>query len=232
MLIREEVLIMGKRVYNFNPGPAALPLDVLKKAQDELIDYKGTGMSIMETSHRSAEFKGILADVQKDILEILGLSDDYYVLFLGGGASSQFAMIPYNFLLDGKAADYVDTGSWSTKAIKEAKKIGTVNVVASSEDKKFTYIPGDIKFSDNAAYVHITSNNTIRGTQFNNIPDTGDTPLFCDMSSDFMSRKMDFSKFSFIYAGAQKNVGPAGACVIVMKKSLLEKVIGKLQPKG
>jgi phosphoserine aminotransferase len=214
---------MTKRIYNFNAGPAALPLEVLKEAQKELLSYKKTGMSVMELSHRSKDYDEIIKTAQKNVLEILGLSDDYKVLFLGGGASMQFAMIPYNFLKEGTVADYVDTGAWSTKAIKEAKKAGNIHVVASSEDKEFTYIPKDIKFDENAAYIHFTSNNTIRGTQWQTIPEVGNIPLICDMSSDFMSRKLDFSKFSLIYAGAQKNVGPAGAYIVVIKKDILER---------
>lgn len=211
---------MPNRVYNFNPGPSTLPLSVLEKMAGEMYDYKGTGMSVLETSHRSKEFIEIQDETKRLFVEIAGLSDDYHILFAGGGASMQFAMIPMNFLLDGKSADYVNTGTWSTKAIKEGKMLGNVNVVASSEDKDFTYIPKNIAFNADACYAHITSNNTIKGTQWHKFPDTGKVPLICDMSSDIFCRKLDFNKFGMIYAGAQKNLGPAGVTVIAMHKDL------------
>ncbi len=212
-----------ERVHNFNPGPAALPLEVLKQAQEEFLDFKGEGMSILESSHRAKSFDALIIDAKKDLKSIMGLSDEYDVLFLGGGASTQFAMIPYNFLKEGTTADYINTGTWATAAIKESKKLGKTNVIASSEDREFRYIPKDFKIDPDACYLHITSNNTIRGTQWQSFPDTGNVPLICDMSSDFLSKKLDFSKFSLIYAGAQKNIGPAGVTVIVIKKSMLEK---------
>jgi phosphoserine aminotransferase len=191
--------------------------------RDELIDYKGTGMSILETSHRAAEFEGVLAETKALVRSIAGLSDDHHVIFLGGGASLQFAMIPMNFLEAGKSADYVNTGEWSKKAIKEAKMLGTVNVVASSEDKNFGYLPKSLSFDKNAAYAHITSNNTIFGTQWQQIPDTGSVPLVCDMSSDMFSRTRPFSKFAMIYAGAQKNLGPAGVTMVIIHKDFAAK---------
>ena len=213
---------MANRVFNFNPGPATLPLPVLEKMAGEIFDYNGTGMSVLETSHRSPEFKEIHAETKELVKEIAGLSDDYHILFAGGGASLQFAMIPLNFLQDGKSADYVNTGTWSKKAIKEAKIVGNVNVAATSEDKNFNYIPKNIKFDPNACYVHVTSNNTIFGTQLHSFPDTGSVPLLCDMSSDIFSRKLDFNKFGMIYAGAQKNLGPAGVTLIVLRKDIAE----------
>ncbi len=211
---------MPNRVYNFNPGPATLPLAVLEKMQAELLDYRGTGMSILETSHRSPEFNDIMAETKGLVRSLAGISDDYHVLFAGGGASLQFAMIPLNFLHGGKSADYINSGTWSKKAIKEAKIVGKVSVAATSEDKNFTYLPKQIGLDPAACYVHMTSNNTIFGTQWHSFPDTGGVPLICDMSSDIFSRKLDFSKFSMFYGGAQKNLGPAGVTLIVLHKNL------------
>jgi len=209
------------RAHNFSAGPAILPVDVLKETADAVLDYNKLGMSIMEMSHRSKEYDEVFKETQADGLKIMGLSpDEYTVLFLGGGASLQFIMVPMNFLH--KQADYVNTGVWAKKALKEAQWVGKVNVVASSEDKTYNYIPKDIKFNADADYVHITSNNTIYGTRWNKYPDVGNVPLICDMSSDFLSRPVDFSKFSLIYAGAQKNIGPAGVTMVVIKKSFLE----------
>ncbi len=204
------------RIYNFNPGPATLPLSALEKAKEEFLDYKGTGMSILETSHRSPEFEQVMADTQSLFKELLGIPDGYHILFLGGGASTQFAMIAMNFIPDGGSADYINTGTWSTKAIKEAEIIAKCNVAASSEDKNFCYIPRDFNLDSDAAYVHFTSNNTIKGTQWHDWPST-DKPLVCDMSSDILCRKLDVSKFAMIYAGAQKNLGPSGVTVIILK---------------
>jgi phosphoserine aminotransferase len=210
-----------KRVYNFNAGPATLPLAVLKKAQEELLDYKDTGMSIMETSHRAKEFDDVIKEASSLMKEVYGIPDGYKVLWLQGGASSQFFMIPKNLMLPGQGADYVNTGTWSKKAIKEAKLIGDVNVVASSEDKNFSYIPKGINFSSNPSYIHITSNNTIFGTQWQEYPDCGDIPMAADLSSDIMSRKMDVGKFGLIYAGAQKNMGPSGVCAVIIREDLI-----------
>ncbi|MBD3382119.1 MAG: 3-phosphoserine/phosphohydroxythreonine transaminase [candidate division Zixibacteria bacterium] len=214
---------MSDRVYNFNPGPATLPLDALEKAKKEFLDYRDTGMSIIETSHRSPEFEGVLADAQALFKELLGIPDNYHILFMGGGASLQFAMIPMNFIGDGGSADYINTGTWSTKAIKEADIIAKGNVIASSEDKNFCYIPENYNLTDGAAYLHITTNNTIKGTQWHNFPDTGATPLVADMSSDILSYKFDVSKFAMIYAGAQKNLGPSGVTVILMREDFAAK---------
>ena len=213
------------RIYNFNAGPAALPLSVLEEIQASFLDFKGSGMSITEVSHRSKWFDGVINDAVERIKRVLGLDDRFHVLFLQGGASMQFCMIPMNFLGDGKAADYVNTGTWSTKAIKEARIQGkAINVVASSEEDNFTYIPENIAFSEGAVYAHITSNNTIKGTQWAEFPETGGVPLIADMSSDILSRPFDAGKFGLFYAGAQKNMGPAGVCVVAIRDDFLEMV--------
>jgi phosphoserine aminotransferase len=215
---------MKGRIYNFNPGPAALPLPVLEEAQKDLLNYKGEGISVLEMSHRSKTFDGIIKDAERLMKEIMGIPDNYKVLFMQGGATLQFAAVPLNLLGEGQFAEYVNTGSWSTKAIKEAEKLGkTVKVVASSEDEEFTYIPQGIKASPDAAYLHITTNNTIRGTEFHYIPETGDVPLIADMSSDINCRRIDVSKFALIYAGAQKNMGPSGVTIVIIREDLLEK---------
>ena len=206
--------------YNFYAGPAILPYEVMKKAQEELLDFNGIGLSVMEISHRSKEFVTIIETAEEKIKSLMGVPDNYSVMFIQGGASLQFGMIPMN-LLEGAKADYVNTGSWAKKAIKEAKLFGTVNIAGTSEDKNFCYIP-EIQLSPDAAYVHITSNETIGGIQFHTFPDTGDIPLIVDMSSDIFSRKLDISKFGMIYAGAQKNMGPAGVTVVIMKDDLIE----------
>lgn len=214
---------MAHRIFNFNAGPSALPLDVLKIVQEELLDYRGTGMSVMEISHRSPEFDEINESAIKLFRQIAGLPDNYHVIFVGGGASTQFAMVPMNFLPEGGTAAYVDTGSWSSKAIKEAKMIGNVHLAGSSKDKNYGFIPpvGGFDVPAGAAYLHLTSNNTIFGTQYHEWPDAGDIPLVCDMSSDIFSRRLDYSKFSVIYAGAQKNLGPSGVTVVVVKDDML-----------
>ena len=213
------------RIYNFNPGPAALPLTVLEEVQENFLNFKGSGMSITEISHRAQEFDDVINDAAARTKRLLKLDDDFQVLFCQGGASMQFCMIPMNFLSEGNSADYVDTGTWSTKAIKEARIQGKpIKVVASSEDKNYSYIPKNINFNDNAAFVHITSNNTIKGTQWAEFPDTSGVPIICDMSSDIMSRPLDCDKFGLIYAGAQKNVGPAGVCLIIIRKDMLDRV--------
>ena len=219
---------MVKRVYNFNPGPATLPLSVLEKAQAELLDYKGTGMSIMETSHRSKEFDDVISEASALLKMVYAVPDNYKVLWLQGGASTQFFMIPKNLMMSKKGADYVNTGTWSKKAIKEAKLLGDINVVASSEDRNFSYIPKDINFSPNASYVHITSNNTIFGTQWQEYPDCGDAPLVADMSSDILSRKVDVGKFGMMYAGAQKNMGPSGVTAIIIREDLISRASDEL----
>jgi phosphoserine aminotransferase len=216
------------RIYNFNAGPAALPLPVLEEIQASLLNFNSSGMSIMEISHRSKWFEEVINDAVARTKRLLNLDDRYHVLFLQGGASTQFAMIPMNFLTDGKSADYVNTGTWSTKAIKEAKIQNKKHtVVASSEDRNFAYIPKNIAFSKDAVFAHITSNNTIKGTQWQQFPDTGGIPIVADMSSDILSRPFDASKFGMIYAGAQKNIGPAGVCMVIVRDDML-----KLIPEG
>lgn len=211
------------RAYNFSAGPATLPLDVLEKAKNELIDYQGSGMSVMEMSHRSKEFVAITAKAETDLRQLMNIPDNYKVLFLQGGASSQFAMVPLNLFSANKKADYISTGAWSKKAISEAKRYGDINVVASSDDKTFSYIPKVTKdmFRSDADYVHITSNNTIYGTCYPELPDTGDVPLVCDMSSHILSQEYDVSKFGVIYAGAQKNIGPAGVTIVIIREDLV-----------
>ncbi|MDM8551438.1 3-phosphoserine/phosphohydroxythreonine transaminase [Desulfobacterales bacterium HSG2] len=214
-----------KRIYNFNPGPAALPLPVLEEIRESFLNFGGSGMSVTEVSHRSAQFDEVINDAIERTKRLLKLDDKFRVLFIQGGASMQFCMIPMNFMKDGQSADYVNTGTWSTKAIKEAQIQGkTVNVVASSEDKDFSYIPKDIPFNSDAVYAHITSNNTIKGTQWASFPDTKGVPLISDMSSDIMSRAFDVNPFGFIYAGAQKNIGPAGVCMAIIREDMLEMV--------
>lgn len=215
---------MPERVYNFYAGPATLPFDVIKEVFSDAINFDGLGMSVMEISHRSGPFDNMFKETQSDMLEIMGLSpEEYTVLFLGGGASTQFCAIPFNFLKEGMTADYVVTGGWAKKAVKEAKYFGNVNIAATSEDTNFNYIPRQFDLTPGAAYVHTTSNNTLVGTQIRNFPETGDVPLVSDMSSDFLSRKLDYSKFSLIYAGAQKNIGPSGVTAVVIRKSWAEK---------
>ena len=212
----------SKRIYNFNAGPAALPLEVLEEIQANFLDYDGSGMSITEISHRSKWFDDIINDAIARAKRLLNIGNNFRVLFLQGGASLQFCMIPMNFLRDGQSADYVDTGTWSTKAIKEAQLMNkTVRVAASSADKNYTYIPKNIPFDPDAAYVHITSNNTIKGTGWQQYPATGGVPLVADMSSDIMSRPFDVAPFGLIYAGAQKNIGPSGVCMVVVREDML-----------
>ena len=207
--------------HNFYAGPAILPQEVLEKAKAELTSLNGIGLSVMEISHRSKDFDAIITGAEENFKKLLNIPDNYHVLFLQGGASQQFGMIPMN-LLKGGTADYVNTGAWAKKAIKEAKLFGNVNVVASSEDKNFSYIPKEYNFTDDCEYVHITSNETIGGIQFNNFPDTGDIPLIADMSSDIMSKKLDISKFGLIYAGAQKNIGPSGVTLVIIRDDLVK----------
>jgi phosphoserine aminotransferase len=213
------------RIYNFNAGPAALPIEVLEEIRDTFLNFGGSGMSITEISHRSTWFDDVINDAIARTRRLLKLNDRFHVLFIQGGASLQFCMIPMNLLGDGDSADYVNTGTWSTKAIKEAEILGkTVNVVASSEDKNFSYIPNNISFNGNSVYVHITSNNTIKGTQWASFPETGGVPFIADMSSDIMSRPFDADKFGMIYAGAQKNIGPAGVCMVIIREDMLKRV--------
>ena len=214
-----------KRNINFNPGPVALPLDVLKIVQEELLDYQGSGMSILETSHRAKEFEAINDQAIALVRELFGLGTDYHVLFLGGGASTQFALIPMNFIGKGQMAAYVDTGEFAAKALKECQKIAQAHIAFSSKEEKYRRVPqmSEIKYPENMAYLHICSNNTIEGTQFHEFPDTGSIPLVADMSSDIASRQLDFRKFSLIYAGAQKNLGPAGVTLVVIRNDFLAK---------
>jgi phosphoserine aminotransferase len=217
---------MAKRVFNFYPGPATLPWEVVQEAAQGALDFQGLGLSIMEISHRSKEFDKVIKDAGTMIKELLDVPDNYHVLFLQGGSSLQFAMVPMNFLPAGGTADYVNTGAWSKKAIKEGKFFGNVNVAASSEDKNFNYIPdlGQAKFTPGAAYVHITSNNTIFGTQYDEFPETGDVPLIADMCSDFLWRKFDINRFGLVYASAQKNMGPAGVTLAIIREDMLARI--------
>lgn len=210
------------RVYNFSAGPSMLPLPVLEKAQKEMLNYGGSGMSVMEMSHRSKWFDDIIKDAEATIRRLMNIPDNYKVMFLQGGGSTQFAMIPLNLMIKGKC-DIVNTGQWSKKAMQEAKKFGAVNVVASSEDKVFNYIPAldSSKFDKDADYFYITYNNTIYGTRYTELPQVGNVPLVCDMSSNIMSEVVDVSKFGLIFAGAQKNIGPAGVTVVIMREDLI-----------
>lgn len=217
---------MTERIFNFSAGPATLPLAVLQEAQAELLNYQDTGMSILEMSHRTKPYEAINTEAEANLKELLGLGDDYRVLFLQGGASTQFAMVPMNFLAAGRTADYILTGSWSEKACKEAKLIGATHIAATTAEGNYRRIPGigEIKLSDNPVYVHMTSNNTIFGTQWHDFPSFGNVPLIADMSSDILCKQFDATKFALIYAGAQKNLGPAGVTVVVIRKDLLENI--------
>jgi phosphoserine aminotransferase len=208
--------------HNFSPGPSILPQEVFQKASQAVLDFNGKGLSILEISHRSKDFIAVMENAQRLVKKLAGLNDDYEVLFLQGGASLQFLMVAYNLLTEKGKAAYIDTGAWSAAAIKEAKKLGTIEVIASSKDKNYAYLPKNIEISNDFDYVHFTSNNTIFGTQFKEFPQTK-IPLVCDMSSDIFSRKLDFSQLGLIYAGAQKNLGPAGVAIIIIKKELLGK---------
>ena len=211
------------RVFNFSSGPAVLPVSVLEQAQRDLVALPGVGMSILEVSHRSAAFEGIIQKTEADIRRLAGVPSNYRILFLQGGASTQFSMVPMNLLTDGRTADYIVTGSWSQKAVKEAKKVGAVNVAATTEGDNFNRIPatGEWRLTPGAAYVHITSNNTIEGTQWKGLPDTGDVPLVSDASSDIFSAPMDVRRYGLVYAGAQKNLGPAGVTLAIVREDLL-----------
>ncbi len=215
------------RVFNFSAGPAALPLEVLQQAQAEMVNWHGCGMSVMEMSHRGKEYMAIQAEAEADLRELMGIPANYKVLFLQGGASLQFAMVPMNLLRGKASADSLNTGEWSKKAIKEAKKYGAVNVIASSEDKNFSYAPAfsQWKLDPNAAYVHITQNETIGGVEIFETPDTDNVPLVSDMSSTILSRPFDVSKFGLIYAGAQKNIGPAGLTIVIVREDLIGQTV-------
>ena len=211
------------RVYNFSAGPAVLPMSVLEEIQRDLIALPGVGMSILEISHRSAAFEKILAEAEADIRSLANIPSTYKVLFLQGGASLQFSMVPMNLLGPGATADYIDGGSWAEKAIKEAKKVGTVNIAATTKSENYVRIPrqDELKLTPNAAYVHMTSNNTIEGTEYKTLPAVGGVPLVSDTSSDMFSRPIDVTTHALIYAGAQKNMGPAGVTVVIIREDLL-----------
>ena len=213
------------RKFNFSAGPAMLPTAVIERAQQEMLDWNGSGMSVMEMSHRGKEYMSIATKAEQDLREVLAIPDNYKVLFLQGGASSQFAAIPLNLLGDKDSADYLNTGMWSKKAIAEAKRYCNVNIAADMSDNGFTTVPTqtELKLNPDAAYVHYTPNETIGGVEFDYIPDTGDVPLVADMSSTILSRPVDVSRFGMIYAGAQKNIGPAGLAIVIIRDDLLSK---------
>ena len=215
------------KIHNFSAGPGILPLDVLKEASEACINFDNMNLSLLEISHRSKNYVKVMDEARALIKELFEVGDDYEVMYLGGGASTQFAMVPYNLLSDTGYAAYVNTGVWASKAIKEAKIVGNTKVIASSEDKNFNYIPKGYEIPKDADYLHITSNNTIYGTQLKSFPKC-DIPLVCDMSSDIFSRKINAKDFSLIYAGAQKNIGPAGSTMIMVKKDALGKTGRKM----
>jgi len=220
----------NNRAYNFNAGPAALPLAALQTAQAQLLNFNGSGMSVLELSHRSKQYEAVHNQTIELLTELLAIPEGYDILFLQGGASLQFAMVPMNFLPQGKKAGYVMTGIWSEKAYDEAEKLGAAYVAASAKDGNYRQIPDleQLRYDDDTAYLHITSNNTIVGTAWQQFPDTGAIPLIADMSSDILSKPFDVSKFSLIYAGAQKNLGPAGVTVVIIKRHLLEQANKKI----
>lgn len=210
------------RVYNFSAGPAVLPEEVLKEAANEMLDYKGTGMSVMEMSHRSKAFEEIITEAEQDLRDLMNIPDNYKVLFLQGGASQQFAMIPMN-LMKNKVADYIVTGQWAKKAYAEAQKYGKANKIATSEDKTFSYIPdcSDLPISEDADYVYICENNTIYGTKFKTLPNTKGKTLVSDVSSCFLSEPIDVTKYGVVYGGVQKNIGPAGVVIVIIREDLI-----------
>src|SRR5437773_3000827 len=214
---------MTERIFNFSAGPAVIPLPVLDEAQRDLIALPGVGMSVMEISHRSKTFEDLMHKAQDDIRALAGIPGNYKILMLQGGASLQFSMVPMNLLAAGQTADYIDSGSWAEKAAKEATKVGKVNIAASTKGENYSRLPmaGDIRLTPGAAYVHMTSNNTIEGTQWQSLPDVGEAPLVSDTSSDMFSRPIDVSRHALIYAGAQKNMGPAGVTIIIIRDDLL-----------
>jgi phosphoserine aminotransferase len=216
---------MEDRIYNFSAGPAILPEEVLKEAQEDLMALPGVGMSILEISHRSKTFDAVMEQTKANIKNLLNISDDYSIMFLQFGASLQFSMVPMNIMPPKNSADYIVTGAWSKKAVKEAKRAGKVNIAATTEETTFNKIPkqDEIKLSGDASYVHFTSNNTIYGTQFKSEPETGSVPLVCDASSDIFHKKIDVNKYGIIYAGAQKNMGPSGVTMVIFRNDLLER---------
>jgi phosphoserine aminotransferase len=210
------------RIYNFSAGPAILPVEVLEQASRGILEIGGSGMSILEVSHRGKDYEAIHFDTKARLLSVLGLDPEVYTaLFLGGGASLQFAMLPMNFLKQNDTADYVNTGEWGIKAIKEAQRFGRVNVAGTSEDRRYSYIPRALDLTPGARYVHITTNNTIEGTEWSTLPETGSAPLVADVSSDILARDLDYSRFTLVYAGAQKNAGPAGVTLVAARKDFL-----------
>jgi len=221
---------MTERIFNFSAGPAVLPVSVLEEAQRDMVSLPGVGMSVMEISHRSKTFDEIIGRAETGLRELMKVPDNYHVLFLQGGASLQFSMVPMNFLPADGSADYVLTGSWGKKALKEAKKVGAVNVAATMADGGFTRVPSrdEMSLNSHAAYVHMTSNETIEGVQWKREPNVGDVPLVADTSSDILSRELDVSKYGIIYAGAQKNMGPSGVTVVIMRDDLLQRIPGNL----
>lgn len=217
---------MTERIFNFSAGPAVLPVPVLEEAQRELLSLPGVGMSVMEISHRSKTFDEILARADSGLRQLLGIPENYHVLFLQGGASLQFSMVPINFLPADSSADYIITGSWGKKALKEAKRVGAVNVAATMADGGFTRVPAadEIKLDSRAAYVHITTNETIEGVEWKSEPQTGDVPLFADASSDILSHRIPVERYGLIYAGAQKNMGPSGVTLVIIRDDLLKRI--------
>jgi phosphoserine aminotransferase len=216
---------MTERIYNFSSGPAVLPLPVLEQAQRDLIALPGVGMSVMEISHRSSTFEEIIAKAEADMRRLAGIPEGYRILFLQGGATLQFSMVPLNLLAGGRTADYVMTGTWADKAVKEARRVGSVHETGSTAGTNFNRIPADaeLELTPDAAYVHMTSNNTIEGTQWHRLPAVGDVPLVSDASSDIFSRPIDVSQYGLVYAGAQKNLGPSGVTVVIIRQDLLER---------
>ncbi|MCX6356613.1 MAG: 3-phosphoserine/phosphohydroxythreonine transaminase [Candidatus Aureabacteria bacterium] len=221
---------MGKRVFNFYAGPATLPLKALKEAKREMLDFRGTGMSVCEISHRSKDFQAVIDEATALIRELYAVPPGYHVLWLGGGASTQFFHVPWNLGLEGKPMAYIHTGSWAKEAIKEAKFFGEVKVLASSEDANFNYVPRAFTMDPNAAYLHITANETIGGIEWIEFPDPGNVPLVVDASSDFLSHPVDWSKIGLLYAGAQKNLGPAGVTVVIVREDMVARARAKKLP--
>lgn len=228
ILSREVEFLKYNRAYNFSAGPSMLPLEVIEDVAANLPNYKGCGESVMEMSHRSKAFTEILQDAEENLRKLLSVPENYKILFLQGGATLQFAMVPLNLMTESEKADYIISGTWGKKAAKEAEKFGDIKIVSSSEDENFTYVPkvGREDFREDADYVHITYNETIHGNHFSYVPDTGDIPLVADMSSCILSEELDVSKFALIYVGAQKNVGPAGVTIVIIREDLMGKARG------
>ncbi|MCK4776914.1 MAG: 3-phosphoserine/phosphohydroxythreonine transaminase, partial [Actinomycetia bacterium] len=219
---------MSSKKFNFYAGPAVLPQEVFKEAEKNIVNFNNCGLSILEISHRSKDFDSVINDAEAKLRKNMSIPDNDSVLFLQGGASTQFAMIPMNIAVEGKPINLINTGTWTKKAVKEAKLFSDLNIIGTSEDKNFSYLPKDYKLDDNASYLHIASNNTIFGTQWKTFPETGNIPLVADMSSDILSRKIDVSKFGIIFAGAQKNMGPAGVTIVIIRNDLLDRIGDKV----